>query len=251
MDAITDEPLPMKRKRSKRQHVNEESWDAKKQKLNREKGLKYHGKTKLNGRWMYNNEKNEREIKPRCKCTANKKSNKCSLFTEEVRIAIFKKFWTMSWSEKKVYVSLLCERNSTVRARNRKQEDVSRRACSFTYYLRREEERLRVCKTFFLNTLSIGEWSVHQWKKDLGSKELLHHRTADDNGVVNEDETELEIGGNKKSIARQKLFADRKASLNNSLSPWQKLSLTIAEHHQLKCIWNHYGSRRMNYSNFM
>ncbi|KAJ8948560.1 hypothetical protein NQ314_008395 [Rhamnusium bicolor] len=41
-----------------------------------------------------------------------------------------------------MYVELLTERSSTNRARDRIQEEVSRRACSFKYYLKINEERI-------------------------------------------------------------------------------------------------------------
>ncbi|CAH1113859.1 unnamed protein product [Psylliodes chrysocephalus] len=62
-DAIQDEHNLIKRKRRKRQFVNEGTWNENKKKLKREKGEIYLGKRKINGQWNYNTEREERKLK--------------------------------------------------------------------------------------------------------------------------------------------------------------------------------------------
>ncbi|GLV33185.1 hypothetical protein CBL_10532 [Carabus blaptoides fortunei] len=64
-------------KRSKRQHVNKDTWNVKNQKINSEKGVGYQGKTKIDGKYRYNTNKSERKVKSRCKYSLNNVGNWC------------------------------------------------------------------------------------------------------------------------------------------------------------------------------
>ncbi|GLV38537.1 hypothetical protein CBL_05107 [Carabus blaptoides fortunei] len=125
---VPEDSTRQEKKRSKRQHVIENTWNVKKQKINREKGVGYQGKTKVDGKYSYNTNKSERKVKSRCKCSLNKKKN------NKDRQNIFSKFWNKSWAEKKVYVKLLTKANPIATARDRKDDTVTRRGCSFKYF---------------------------------------------------------------------------------------------------------------------
>lgn len=65
----------------------------------------------------------------------------------------------------KTYISCMLEMKETKRARNLKKQ-TSRRKFSVEYYMTKGETKPRVCKTMFLNTHGIGEFSALQWKKE-------------------------------------------------------------------------------------
>lgn len=92
----------------------------------------------------------------------------------------------MTWGEKKIYIDALVQIIPTQRHRDRKDEKVSRRECSVNYNLRKGEELIRVCKTMFLNTLCIGNWSTLNWKE---TKEKQN---------INEIQTEEEVNSESK-----------------------------------------------------
>ncbi len=48
---------------------------------------------------------------------------------------------------------------------HRQNEAHSRRNCSLKFHLNKRDRRIRVCKTMFLNTLGIKEWSALNWIK--------------------------------------------------------------------------------------
>lgn len=155
-----------KRKRRKRQHVKEEDWFVNRNKAAREKGKPYSGKILKNGKWSYDVPKGERKMKERCQCKLkNKNQIKCDLITDEDRVQIFKKFWNMSWQEKKVYLDLFVMIRPTSRARGRKDVDTSRREHSYIYFLEKNQEKMRVCKKMFFGTIGIGEKAMRNWKK--------------------------------------------------------------------------------------
>lgn len=67
---------------------------------------------------------------------------------------------------KKTYVKALVDIKSVAR-RKGELGNKSRRQNSLYFYLKapNQTEKIRVCKKQFLNTLSIGEWSVLRWLK--------------------------------------------------------------------------------------
>lgn len=175
---IEELPLPLtnnennvdvqnKRKRRKRQHVNEEDWSVNRNKAAREKGKRYLGKIFKNGKWIYDLPKDERKIKERCQCKQKEKNKiQCNMVTDEERQKIFNKFWNMSWKEKKfiwIYLSLF---NLHLEHEIEKMRLPSRRESSYLYFLEKNQEKIRVCKTMFLATMGIGERAMRNWKKD-------------------------------------------------------------------------------------
>jgi len=59
---------------------------------------------------------------------------------------------------------------------NRPKVEDSRRHCSIRYHLKKDNERLEVCREMFLGTLCLGEWSVRRWVLD--STDGMHPRNA-------------------------------------------------------------------------
>lgn len=55
--------------------------------------------------------------------------------------------------------------------------DSSRRNHSFRYYIPIDSDKVHVCKKMFLNTFSLGEWSVRAWK--IGNRKRLQGHMMD------------------------------------------------------------------------
>lgn len=157
------------KKRKKRHQVNPTTWNVNKWKENRKLGKEYMGrkKTELNGKSHFTVKKPPRAMKPRCNCKRKDTSLlQCSTLTEDDREKNFDEFWKLdSWSAKKVFVQFLTKHSNTARARDRKEDNKSRRKSSNQYYLKKGANIVRVCKPMFLHTLSIGEWSALNWQK--------------------------------------------------------------------------------------
>lgn len=165
--------------RKKRFQVKQSLWHAEKNRRRRELGKRYLGRNKKDGKWNYDIEKEPREMKRRCRCIAKEKSSfKCTTISEEVRKDIFSNFWNLTWGEKKVLVDSMITAVPTKRHRDRKDSSVSRREQSLLYYLRVNDQNIRVCKTMFLNTLGIGKWTALSWKN--------HPRSANDSTLNRE-----------------------------------------------------------------
>lgn len=153
--------------RKKRINVKSSDWKQDIFKRKREFGYPYKGKKKQIDAWHYDIEKEGRMLKHRCMCkiTETNSKLKCNEITKTDRENIFKTFWALSWDQKKVFVNNTMKINKIRRPRDRKNEGMSRRKFSNEYYLQVKEDNLRVCKQMYINTLSIGEWTVLNWKK--------------------------------------------------------------------------------------
>lgn len=133
--------IPQKSKtRRKRFQVKQSTWFSEKNKLRRQMGQRYLGRSKKNGKWNYEKEKGPREMKSRCKCTLNEKALiKCASITEKERAELFIFFWNLTWGEKKAFIDSVVTATPTKRPRQRKDPHVSRRGQSLLYYLRVNE----------------------------------------------------------------------------------------------------------------
>lgn len=120
----------------------------------------------------FDRKKTKRVLKTRCLCS--KKSLKtgkeiaiqCYKLTDEERKLIFAKFWSLSWPEKKIYISAKVLKNKTKRSRHRKDPEVSQRTTSYKYFLKNKSEEIRVCKLMFCNTLGLSMRTISAWIKD-------------------------------------------------------------------------------------
>ena len=175
LSTLVDVNCDKKRKR------NNDYWSTTKNKLRREKAASFYGR-KINEdgtTWKYDVKKQERQMKMSCHCklSVREKSLKNRIINEQQRKDIFKTFWDMTWGEKRLYIRILTKVVIPKRARDRKKTDKSRRSTSLEYHLKIGNELLRVCKKMFLNTLSIGEWTVENWIKSNRQKNI--HKVAD------------------------------------------------------------------------
>lgn len=170
------------RKRRKRHQVKISTWKINKWKEARKTGKEYCGKKKNNdGHYDYNIKKNARKMKIRCKCQRKENSMlQCATLTENERKTNFDEFWRLHWQAKKVMVKLLTQKTETARIRGRKDETKSRRKYSCKYYLKKSGTNVRVCKTMFLNTLSISEWMALHWQGEDRPNEYDSEENVDD-----------------------------------------------------------------------
>lgn len=151
-------------KRKRRTQIQKSNWFAEKNSKLRTIGKKYYGRRK-DVTWIYEIPREPRTLKNRCQCKETARGTiKCPSFTEEDRLAIFKAFWNVSWSEKRIYLDGLVTSLPVKRPRNRKDIKESRRGQSLVYYLKKQDEQIKVFRTMFLNTLGIGRWTVLNWK---------------------------------------------------------------------------------------
>ncbi|CAG5001783.1 unnamed protein product [Parnassius apollo] len=185
------EEEPRGGKRRKRCQVNKATWNEYKNKLNREKGKQYTGRKKVDGKWE-KTLKNKRVLKPRCKCKTNDKTAlKCCEITEDDRKVIYERFWGMTWGEKKIFVNSLVQEIPTKRPRDRKDPSISKRKSSMIYnLLLKDEQRVRVCKTMFQNTLCITKMTIWNWKK--GKENTSHNGNQNVSARKNPHEEEVE-----------------------------------------------------------
>lgn len=166
----------MKRKRSKE---NQRALNKKK----RMEGQKYLGFRKPKGQknTFNDTERNERKLLPRCNCSkkdtkVTNSTKKCYEITEADRQEIFKDLWSkMNWDKRKVFVS------NTVFTREPKRkttEGNSRRSHSLAYHLQIRNHLLVVCKTMYLNTTGLGQWSIADWSAKSQHGVIEQHLTA-------------------------------------------------------------------------
>ena len=73
----------------------------------------------------------------------------------------------MDWDLRKLFIASMVDETEINRKRKTKSSDEKqpRKQCTFQYYLKKGDDTLQVCKTVFLSTLCIGEWSLRNWMK--------------------------------------------------------------------------------------
>lgn len=102
----------------------------------------------------------ERRLKPRCRCKKSS-TKKCCEISDQYRKRIFSKFWSeMTWDQRKIYVA------NTIKVFDKKKpvNETSRRSVTLKYHLIVNNSlHVPVCKTMYLNTLCLGEWSARSW----------------------------------------------------------------------------------------
>lgn len=167
---ISSEKYPIKSKiRKKRFQVDKKTWFSEQNYKLRETGNGYVGRRKQKNEWVYDVKKQARTMKSRCSCKQHPNSNlKCISVSDPERQIIFDHFWGLTWGEKKILIDTTVSVIPICRPRNRQNQDASRRSQSILYHLRVKNINVRVCRTMFVNTLSIGRMSVLEWKKKSG-----------------------------------------------------------------------------------
>ncbi|XP_030765272.1 uncharacterized protein LOC115889424 [Sitophilus oryzae] len=162
-----DQETP-KLKRQRKRKGNKENWDYNRNKDKRMRGMDYNGRGKTeDGKAVYNKPRPARQLLPPCNCKISLKGKtlKCRVFSPEIRQEIFTEFWEkLNWQERKQYVRGVVDVMPPVK---KKSNETSRRQSTLVLKLKKDGVSQRVCKKMFLNTLSIGEWSLHSWANTL------------------------------------------------------------------------------------
>lgn len=89
----------------------------------------------------------------------------CGVITENIRMNIFKYFWSLdSWTAKRAYLKNLVRSRQFIK--KRKDSASSFKNQAFDYYLPDDQnEMMRVCKKFLLNTLDLNADTLLEWIK--------------------------------------------------------------------------------------
>lgn len=159
-----NEDVKEENKKSRKRKRNVANWKRNSIKSSRNSGKEY-----MN--WKGNIQA-QRKLKPPCKNCRNKCTEK---IPEEERKLIFLNFWSLSdINRQRDFISKFTCLEEKKRCRKRSKSEVnngvqSRRKRTFTYFLSCGGKRILVCKTFFLNTLSISGQMVATVVSKMGS----------------------------------------------------------------------------------
>lgn len=163
----------------KRKRMNKRALNKKRRML----GQNYLGFTKPAGQvnTFHNAPRGERIIKDRCHCVRKTKTKKCSEVKERNRNQIFEYFWKKTnWDQRKQYVCGTVKKVDVKRPKFKDGNQVPRRTATLVYSLPIGASSVPVCKTMYLNTLCLGEWSVKNWVETSmhGMNESTEYKTT-------------------------------------------------------------------------
>ncbi|GBM33455.1 hypothetical protein AVEN_55781-1 [Araneus ventricosus] len=167
-------PFVAKKERRKGENVSARYWTARyENSAKRRKGEKYVGLQKQDdGKYRLVNERKEKKLQARCNCKNVRRFN-CEKIAEIERQKLFNYFWKGldTWEAKRALVLSLVDKSKPDFRRRTTDVVNSRKNVSFKYYLKMGDEKVRVCKTMFLNTFDLSDRSVRSWvmKSPLGS----------------------------------------------------------------------------------
>lgn len=156
-----------KKERKRKMHSDPSQWNDGKNKKLREQGKSYKGwERPKDGKGKRGHERDERKLGPPCKSEACKKSKfrQCQGIEMNERDEIFSNFWEkLSWDQKKMYIVSLVTK-AEKKHTTKKPGELSRKNFSYSYNLKKlNGTTVPVCKTMFLNTFGLKEWSVQDW----------------------------------------------------------------------------------------
>lgn len=160
------EGKPDQQKKKRNASAKPEEWKCNKNKFKRMKGEKYNGVQKnQSGRKNYCVDKPARKMGLPCSSTECRrvKTRECPRILEVDRESLFTRFWQhMDWNQRKVYISSLVSFKERNRVR-KVTESPSRRKGTLHYNLKINDELHPVCKSLFLSTFGLREWTVRNW----------------------------------------------------------------------------------------
>lgn len=156
-----------KRKRAKRGQPDKENWVNIRNQIKRMRGEPYEGRRKTeDGKSIFDVARRERHVKDRCDHNEGCKYFECYKMTDDIRKNTFDKYWKLSWEAKKLWIQQTVFKRDTATRKCTPCSDVRRRAYTFKYHFTVSGNPIKVCKKMYLNTLDIGEWSVHNWTRN-------------------------------------------------------------------------------------
>ena len=134
--------------RGRKRQRDPENWKRNVRRKRRNEGLEY---TSCRGKVVEARRVKEIDcVKCRFNCSKN--------FCNEARHQIFAVFWGLGDHDRRTdFIAHHCEKSQKKQTCN----EPSRRNFSISYYLTNDNQRIRVCKEFFLKTLDIGQDTVY------------------------------------------------------------------------------------------
>ena len=160
---IVHENLPQIKRRSRSTHRSRNI-------RARMNGLPYEGIKMNNITKSYEHvQKKARKMIPRqglCnkRCKIDSKCTACPSITEAQRSNLFRKYWRMTWDQRKVYVASRVTSHHVTRRRRLDQTNTpSHRNFSFKYSFIVDGKDVPVCKNFFLGTLNMKPSPIRKW----------------------------------------------------------------------------------------
>lgn len=165
-------------RKSRKRTRNTENWRCNIRKKKRCSGEEYISKKNL--------KVEARKIQPACHDKCPRKC--CQKISLDSRNTIFKEFWSSGRdiNQKRQFIASSVETSNVQKRRSRTGEKEGKRNTTNQYFFSIENEKIRVCKTFFLNTLDISQSFVNVAL----SKKLC-------GGIVSEDKRGKKIPPNK------------------------------------------------------
>lgn len=146
--------------RSRKRKRNIEEWKHTIRKRRRQSGQEYENSKGKKTR--------KRQIQSRKDCEGKCKFHCSRHISAEDRSAAFNEFWGLDDTAKQTFYARTTEK--CIKERTRTATGISRRTYSFKYYFAKGDDKVRVCKEFYLTTLDISQRRI-EW----------HYKKAADN----------------------------------------------------------------------
>lgn len=208
------------------------------QRLRRVQGLAYVG-SKRHSNQITPIQKTARHIKSRCShTTVERKSDRtflCGQFSDKDRQVAFQRFWQIkSWAEKKMFVKGLVTTRKIRRRRKLEHKQKRKEEGHDIFISKADGTKLRVCRTFFINTLDIGEDTFKRWvKRDI----QLETSASSEENVDDDFLPESQVDSNKGLVEKNKNpHNNRKAikiqrDLAEHIKSWLNLLPKVPSHY--------------------
>ncbi|CAH0715769.1 unnamed protein product, partial [Brenthis ino] len=215
------------KKRSRKRQRNEQEWECNKRKDARNKGLEY-----VSVRKKLNPPKKIRKGKD----CLNKCVLKCSQkITDDERLSIFTDYYNLSSEEKRMFLLNNTSCLQPDRRRKGKNYENSKKKDSYQFFFMVNSVKIKVCKTFFCDTLAISQkpiYNVHKTKNKVSntpspSKQGKHIKRA------TSEEDKLLVKEHINSFPRIPSYYCRKDSSREYLECY----LSIKKMYLLYVIW--------------
>ncbi|RVE41537.1 hypothetical protein evm_013814 [Chilo suppressalis] len=168
-----------KASRKRKRKADRETWKRDLNRKDRMLGKAYTGFKKVNNKYIQNEPKPKRTMGPKCSSSfcARSKILFCSNLTEETRQQIFKRFWNMTWKEKKCNVREEdYQRHIQLKnlARSEKTNDKELAKCGKIHTLTADLQAVKLCPSlsasalYFKTKLAVHNFTVY----NLGTNEV-------------------------------------------------------------------------------
>lgn len=161
---VDDQVIEGQSTRARKRKPESSRWARNESKKRREQGLDYVGYRKEGRNTIHDVPRAARKLGPTCTSKQCRRvaTRNCATFLEADRVQIFERFWKEStWDQRRTFVV-----NHVIKVQSQRKytkQVNSRRTHTFNYFLTLDSRKLQVCKTMFLNTTGLKEFTVHSW----------------------------------------------------------------------------------------